>query len=208
MPTALAPGPRTPRRHLDDTTIFDRWVDEHGSDLYRLAYRLCGDKGAGEDLVQETFFEAWKYRKPLRCIREPRAWLFLILRRRYMRLRRFEQRRPWLVSLASDQESVALQDPRLEQLEGTTTLQSALDAMSDLYKLPLLMVFIQGLTCAQTADLLDIPLGTVLSRIHRAKQHLRDSMQSEERRQSSSSQGAGTHETSSISPSLRIGGNS
>lgn len=208
MSTPSALRLRTPRRHIDDVALFDQWVEEHGSDLYRLAYRLCGDKGAGEDLVQEAFFEVWKYRKPLRSIHEPRAWLFVILRRRYLRMRRAEQRRPWLVSLAADQESVAAPGSSRAQQEGSDTLQPALDSMSDLFKMPLLMVFVQGLTCAQTADLLDIPLGTVLSRIHRAKQHLRELMQGEERRLSPVSQEAGAQGMSKSLPNLRIGGSS
>ena len=62
--TALASGLRTSWLHTDDATIFDLWVEEHGSDLYRLAYRLSGDCGGAEDLVQEAFFEVWKYRSP------------------------------------------------------------------------------------------------------------------------------------------------
>lgn len=206
MPIPSAHGPRRPRRHSDDTTIFGLWVEEHGSDLYRFAHRLCGDQGAGEDLVQETFFEAWKHRGPLRSIREPRAWLLVILRRRYLRMRRFEQRRPWLVSLAADQDFAATPDPRMGRLENSDALQPALDSMSDLFKLPLLMVFMQGLTCAQAAEVLDIPLGTVLSRIHRAKQHLRASIQRDEQGRSSVSCGTDTQGMSDSSPRLRIGG--
>jgi len=171
-----AAGPGQRRRSHTDAACFDAWVDAHASELYRFAYRLCGEAAAAEDLVQESFYEAWKHPRPLRTVREPQAWLFLILRRRYFRLRRTAQRRPWHMTRAPEDIPSAGAAPPEERFERTDSLQRALDGMSDLYKLPLLMVFAQGMSCARAADELDLPLGTVLSRIHRAKNHLRDAI--------------------------------
>lgn len=170
------------RRHLSDADLFDTWTDEYTQELFRFAYRLCSDSDAAEDLVQETYYEVWKQRKPLRDIRSPRAWLFLILRRRYARLRRIEQRRPWFVSLSSAQVESLTTEVRGDRIEAADSLQFALDGMSDLFKIPLLMVFVQGMSCAQAAEQLDLPLGTVLSRIHRAKQKLRDAAREQDER--------------------------
>ncbi len=198
-------GPRQSGRQEMDSAIFDGWVAAHAPELYRFAYRLCGDAAAAEDLVQETYYEAWKHRAPLRGIREPRAWLFRILRRRYGKLRRLEQRRPWIVSLAAIRGQTQDAGRPGDRLEASDSLQSALDEMSDLFKLPLLMVFVQGMTCAQAAEQLDVPLGTVLSRIHRAKKQLRESIRRDEQEwpgHSADSRESGEDEP----PRLRIGG--
>jgi len=198
-----ARGLRQSGRWDRDSALFDVWVEKHATELYRFAHRLCGDIAAAEDLVQETFYEAWKHRGPLRSIREPRAWLFLILRRRYGKLRRLEQRRPWIVSLGAIQAETEAPPPRSDRIEAADSLQSALDDMSDLFKLPLLMVFVQGMTCAQAAEQLDVPLGTVLSRIHRAKKQMREALRRDE-------EGEGNRDARESGPGeqprLRIGG--
>lgn len=206
MPDHPARRPRQSGRQHQEAALFDGWVDEHAPGLYRFAYRLCGDAAAAEDLIQETFYEAWNHRGPLRSIREPRAWLFLILRRRYAKMRRFEQRRPCIVSVEATRTKAADPERATDRIETADALQSALDGMSDLFKIPLLMVFVHGMTCSQAAELLDLPLGTVLSRIHRAKRQLRDAIQ----RQEAGRAGGPQHDTqagvSVDHPRLRIGG--
>jgi len=169
--------PAAARGGGEDARLFDLWVDRHAAELYAYAYRATGDRAIAEDLVQETYFEVWKHRGPLRGIGQPRAWLFVILRRRYARLRRHERRRPVFAALPDAPDAPA-GGPRADgtPVEDRDALQAGLDAMAELYRLPLLLVFLEGLTCAQAAARLDVPLGTVLSRIHRGKAQLRDAM--------------------------------
>jgi len=79
------------------------------------------------------------------------------------------------------------------------SLQAALDQLPDRYKVPLLLVFLEDLSCREVATQLDIPLGTVLSRIHRGRQRLREALNNEDQptRQS---------ENDDDNPRLRLGG--
>src|SRR4029079_18685269 len=61
---------------------FQRWVLDHGPALYRIAYRMVGDRHEAEDVVQDTFRSAWKSRWSFEAGRGERAWLVAILRRR------------------------------------------------------------------------------------------------------------------------------
>lgn len=162
--------------HPKPLSLYEQWVRQHAAELYRFAYRLCGAPEIAEDLVQETFYEAWRNMRNLRAHKKARAWLFQILRHRYARWRRTEARepRPTVAELAAPD---ALAAPSHHHGEDDA-LQRALGGLSDRLKLPLLMVFMEGLSCQEAAHRLDVPLGTVLSRIHRAKRSLRASVQS------------------------------
>lgn len=161
------------------TAIYERWVRDYASELFGFAYRLCGDRETADDLIQETFYEAWKSREGLRHEDRARAWLFQILRHRYGRWRRVESRGPVKVPLDSAKLHIAGAGAETAGAR-RDDLQQALDRLSDRLKLPLLMVLSQGMTCQEAADSLDLPLGTVLSRIHRAKRKLRDTLRAGE----------------------------
>ena len=155
-------------------TTYERWVRDHAAELYRFAYRFCGDRDVAEDLVQETFYEAWKSLGSLRHEDRARAWLYQILRHRYARLRRTESRTPLHVPLDSVEPAPSHAPSEADSSIKHDALQTALNGLSDRVKIPLLMVFMEGQTCQEVADRLDLPLGTVLSRIHRAKLRLRE----------------------------------
>ncbi len=153
---------------------YEQWVREHSGDLYRFAFRLCGDADTADDLVQETFYHAWRGMGKLRQKEKARAWLFQILRYRYAHWARERSRRPVIAGSAEPlEEHAQTAATPFEVLANRESLQMALDALEDRFKLPLLMVFLEGLTCQAAAEYLDIPLGTVLSRIHRARRRLR-----------------------------------
>ncbi len=158
---------------------YEQWVREHAGDLYRFALRLCGDPQVAEDLVQETFYQAWRGRGRLRDAEKARSWLFQILRYRHSHWARSRAGDPLRPAPGfTDLEAFAEQAGTAPAAPGAQpdnreALQAALNQLDDRFKLPLLMVFVQGLTCRGVAEQLDVPLGTVLSRIHRARGHLR-----------------------------------
>lgn len=160
-------------------SFYEELVARYADDVYRYAYRLAGSVETAEDLSQETYVEAWRSIGSLRDPEKGRAWLCGILRHRYARWVRTAQRTPKLeISLEQLGDQVSVPDPEaLEVLSRRELLQTALNNLEDRYKEPFLMVFLEGVTCREAAEHLKLPLGTVLSRIHRARQYMRASLQ-------------------------------
>ncbi|MCR9119195.1 MAG: sigma-70 family RNA polymerase sigma factor [bacterium] len=153
---------------------FNQWVDDFGPALYRLAYRSMGDRHEAEDAVQEAFRSAWDGRHNYQEGHSDRGWLTAILRRRIAdRYRRKPQPRV----LASDdgiEPSIEPTDPFRDQY--SDEMQHALNALSTELRETLLLVVVGELTHQEAADLLEIPLGTVLSRVSRARKKLREQL--------------------------------
>lgn len=162
--------------------LYNSWVRDYSQDLYRCALRLCGQPHVAEELVQEVFYEAWRSMDTLRDQAKARVWLLSILRHRYMHWLRDQKRHPKSGPAAQEQAQRLSTGDDLPQdiLARQESLQAALDALEDRYKVPFLLVFLEGMTCQRAAEFLDIPLGTVLSRIHRARHFLRDHLEREQ----------------------------
>lgn len=156
--------------------IYESWVAEYTDLLYRLAYRLSGQSSIAEDLVQETFYHAWRSMNKLRDHDRSKAWLCQILRFRYSHWVRDKTRRIRTTAMSDgfDNMHASNEDSPLKCLANEELLQTALDQLENHYKLPLLLVYLEGHTCQQAADELNLPLGTVLSRLHRARAMLRE----------------------------------
>jgi RNA polymerase sigma-70 factor (ECF subfamily) len=137
-----------------------------------MAYRMVGDRHEAEDVVQEAFRSAWKSRTNYQEGRGDRAWLASILRRRVIDRWR---RHPSPSTLPSDsalEVSVAGDDPLSG--EYTDEMQHALGRLPDELRETLLLVVVGELTHQEVSTLLEIPLGTVLSRVSRARKRLRE----------------------------------
>lgn len=156
--------------------MYDGLVREHARGLFAFAYRLSGDAGAAEDLVQETYVQAWRSIRSLHDVAAGRAWLVTILRRRWSRSTRDAARRPGLEPAgdAIDDETSSLPGPDVALFERSGDVQRALDRVDPRLREAFLLVFLEGLTCAEAAERLGVPLGTVLSRVHRARVALRE----------------------------------
>jgi RNA polymerase sigma-70 factor (ECF subfamily) len=148
-----------------------RLAAEHHAVVYRAAYRLCGSTVDAEDLTQQTFLTAQRCLDQLRDPAAARAWLSAILRSCF--LKSIRRRRP---SPASDGELdlAAVPGPVPEpSLVDAERLQQALDALSPEARLIVHLFYFEDQSYREIAAALDVPLGTVMSRLSRAKEQLR-----------------------------------
>jgi len=151
---------------------FNGMVADHGSAMYRLAYRLVGDRHEAEDLVQEAFRSAWKSRNLFHSEGGGRAWLASILRRRVAD----HWRRPRPPALMGEDPRLEIERPPDDPLRDDLTdeMQRALNRLPIELKDTLLLVVVAELTHQEASELLGVPLGTVLSRVSRARSRLRE----------------------------------
>jgi RNA polymerase sigma-70 factor (ECF subfamily) len=151
---------------------FNRLVADHGPALYRTAYRMVGDRHEAEDVVQDTYRSAWKSRRSFQEGLGERAWLASILRRRVVD----RWRRRALPSVVGGDVMIDVEVEGADPLanEYTDEMQQALVRLPAELREALLLVVVGELTHQETADLLGVPLGTVLSRVSRARERLRE----------------------------------
>jgi len=154
---------------------FNRLISEHGDALYRTAYRLMGDSHAAEDVVQDTFRSVWKSRERYEPERGDRAWLMSILRRRAVD--RWRRRDSGERTGGDELDVLSVRDVDPIDDQYTDDMQHALGRLNADLRETLLMVVVGELTHQETADLLGIPIGTVLSRVSRARNRLRELLQ-------------------------------
>ena len=146
-------------------------VDQHYRAVFGYAYRLSGSVIESEDLTQQTFMLA---QANLAQLREPlaaRGWLYTIVRREFLR------RRPLSTTLAlEDAPEIAFPEAEPEWLDGELTserLQAALDELPVEFRVPVVLFYFENLSYRDIAEQLDLPIGTIMSRLSRAKSQLR-----------------------------------
>jgi RNA polymerase sigma-70 factor, ECF subfamily len=145
-------------------------VAKHHQAVYAYAYRLAGSVHDAEDLSQQVFLVAQRKMGQLRNMDSAKAWLFAILRNCFLKDRM--RRRPALaVDLPLNMETFPSSPPR-EGVE-RDRLQDALDRLPDGFRLVVVMFYFEECSYRQIAERLEIPIGTVMSRLARAKGHLR-----------------------------------
>ena len=148
-----------------------RLVDEHYVPLYRYAYRLSGSSADAEDLTQEAFCKAQLNFSQLRDPKRAKPWLFSILRNAYLHRVRADRQQP-VVPL----EAVGdLAEPPPEPLPeiDPERLQQALNDLPECFRTPIILYYFEDFGYRDIAEQMDLPIGTVMSRLARAKAHLR-----------------------------------
>jgi RNA polymerase sigma-70 factor (ECF subfamily) len=149
----------------------ERLVEEHYSSLYRYAFRLTGSGADAEDLTQEAFCKAQKSLGQLRDGASARPWLFSILRNAYLHRIRADRLQICVPLDAAGE--IAGPPPEPQPHIEPEQLEAALNDLEDMYRLPLVMFYFEDHGYREIAEFLKVPLGTVMSRLARAKAHLR-----------------------------------
>ena len=143
----------------------------HHAALYRYAYRLCGCAAEAEDLTQQSFLIAQRKLHQLREADRAGAWLFAVLRSCFLKsLRR--QRPATAAALNLEVDQFAGPSPAFDIVD-REQLAAALAELPEDFRLVVLMFYFEDLSYQQIAEQLEIPIGTVMSRLSRAKGHLR-----------------------------------
>jgi RNA polymerase sigma-70 factor (ECF subfamily) len=150
-------------------------VDQFYAPLYRFAFRLTGRSADAEDLTQETFCTAQRQLGQLRDPARVRPWLFSILRNAYLHRTRNE-RSERCVSLA-DMSDFAESLPDTLPEVPPERLQQALDELPEAFRTPIILYYFDEFSYRDIAEQMDLPMGTVMSRLARAKAHLRSQLQ-------------------------------
>lgn len=166
----------------DHKVTFERIVRPHFDRLYRLAWRLTGQKAEAEDLFQELLIRAFGKLDDLVQIEEPGSWLSRVMYNLFIdEKRRFARRRMHTVeegqlpgegidALAGSEDPVA-DNVRIEKMK---MLDQALAQLSDEHRLIVLLHDTEGYKLTEIHELTGLPVGTVKSRLHRARARLRD----------------------------------
>lgn len=153
--------------------------------IYAGAYRLTQDPTTAEDLTQETFLKAYAAFHQFEPGTNIKAWLFRILQNTFISQYRKEKKAPYqtsvddleeweLSALEASSESV-LPSAEMQALRSMpdTVIVDALKQLPDEFRIPVYLADAEGFSYAEIAEILEIPMGTVMSRIHRARVRLR-----------------------------------
>nr|WP_086941074.1 sigma-70 family RNA polymerase sigma factor [Thaumasiovibrio occultus] len=146
-------------------------------DLYRYAYWLCKDQHVAEDLVQETCLRAWRSLDSLQDDASAKSWLITILRRE--NARRFERKQLELVDI--DDHNVADDAPPSEEDAGHSKLQTMIMELAPEYREPLVLQIMSGFSGDEIAEILGLNRNTVMTRLFRARNQLKEQLENQEK---------------------------
>ncbi len=158
--------------------------------LYGAALRMTRNPADAEDLVQETFVRAYRGYESFQDGTNLRAWLFRILTNTFINSYRAAQRRPeqselddveelFLYRRIGGLEAAALgrsAEDELMDLFTDSQVHDALEALPEQFRLAVLLADVEGFSYKEIAEILDVPIGTVMSRLHRGRRALQKSL--------------------------------
>lgn len=162
----------------DTHAAFEQYVLPELEVLYRTAWSLTRSDADAQDLVQETLLRAYRAIDRFDG-RYPRAWLMTIMRN--ANINRARKKRPDLLddpdkTFERSVEFAETDSPESLTMEGEfdATVEDAFDQLPDKFREVVELVDLNGLAYQEAADVLDVPVGTIMSRLHRARKRIRD----------------------------------
>jgi len=170
--------------NVTDVTSWDFESDQlpYRDQLFKTALRLTRSVEESEDLLQETFFKAFRHYHQFTEGTNLKAWLFRIMRNTFINSYRRNRNRPQMLDFDELRDSSdgfgegapTTHDPEADFLgqELDHEIRDALMALPHHYRMPVLMVDLQGLSYQEVADTLEVPVGTIMSRLYRGRKKI------------------------------------
>ncbi len=167
------------------TDEFETEALRHLDALYRTALRMTRSEADAEDLVQETYIRALRFRDQFTLGTNMKAWLFRILTNTFINTYRRKTAQPEVTDLegvdefslyrrmVDDRAASSSPDPEAELLKGVvdTEVTDALEELPEKFRTTVLLD-VEGFSYKEIAEMLSIPIGTVMSRLHRGRKYL------------------------------------
>jgi RNA polymerase sigma-70 factor (ECF subfamily) len=177
---------------MADQADFAEQATPYLDQLYAAAMRMTRNPADAEDLVQETFIRAYRGFGGFQDGTNLRAWLYRILTNTFINTYRAAQRRPeqselddveelYLYRRIGGLEAASLgrsAEDELMDLFTDTQVKDAIDALPEQFRLAVLLADVDGFSYKEIAEILDVPIGTVMSRLHRGRKSLQKSLHS------------------------------
>jgi RNA polymerase sigma-70 factor (ECF subfamily) len=169
---------------MADQANFENDAMQYAPQLYSAALRMTRNPADAEDVVQETFLKAYRAYDTFTEGTNLKAWLYRILTNTYINKYRKKQRRPNEVELGELQDlylykrlgehsgaQVSAESEALDLFVDEDIVE-ALESLPENFRLPVLYADVEGFSYKEIAEILDVPIGTVMSRLHRGRKAL------------------------------------
>jgi len=175
---------------MADQANFEQDAMQYARQLYSAAMRMTRNPSDAEDLVQETFLKAYRAYHTFEEGTNLKAWLYRILTNTYINKYRKDSRRPSEVdlgsvedlylyrSIGSEESAEAARTTEDRVLDGLveSDIKKAVEDLPENFRLPVLLADLEGFSYKEISDILDIPIGTVMSRLHRGRKAMQKSL--------------------------------